>query len=795
VNQVDLSAETLGGEPEATSSGAIKQCGPYRIVELLGEGGMGQVYLGQRDLPKRTAAIKLMRGEGLSGERVTRFRREVEVLARLEHAGIAHLYESGELDDGAPWYAMEYVAGRTLDQHVQAHKLGARVVVALVRDIARALHYAHQRGVIHRDIKPSNILVDAAGQAKILDFGIARLVEADAQGAATRMGQVIGTLAYMSPEQLSNSALVHVRTDVYALGIVLFEMLTGETPVRIQSSSLLEAIRELSEGKRRTLETFDTRLRGELSLIVERAMARDPEQRYESAAAFADDLDAYLERKPIKARKQSAWYVFGKLIRRNPLPTAFAAIALLALLSAVVLSSLSARRAAEALAQSEQRSQELASVSTFLSQMLTEADPESASQSGLTMRQVLDGAEQNFAALPDEPAIRAATAMILARARLGSGEADKAMPWAERALALSESLKNPATAREARIQKLVIMNQSGQHQPALDEIEKTLPALRTTLGATHPDVLAIRQEQVTALFNLGRNQEALAASSEYQQTAWELFAANARHPFAIAAIYSHGVVQRRLGQYQEAEQTQRRALRELERQGFSELARSLHIKQALAVVLSDQSRFDEAIALNDELITARKRWLGESHPSTITSEIARLTNLIGAKRSAEAAAYAAEVLPRAKSVLGEEHQTYLVNRQNHALLLEDLGQLDAAEAAMRELLAIHRRKQSAFAQTMGLRNNLAMLLGKRGQHEEARELMKTLLDDTRAQLGEKAAPLGIFLSNAGLLDHQAGRIGEARQKLTQAIELLTASMGAEHPRAVMAKERLAALAH
>jgi hypothetical protein len=428
-NAVTKSESSFKGPTTLAAQRWPDQIGPYQVVELLGQGGMGQVLLGQSQMPKRQAAIKLMLGEGFSADLLMRFRREMEVLARLEHPGIARLFESGVVQiDGheQPWYAMEFVEGLPLDAYVKRNNLDTRTVVALVIKIAQALHFAHQKGVIHRDIKPANILVDQSGAPKILDFGIARIAETGEDavaelGAKTRFGQVIGTLAYMSPEQLSSSANADVRADVYALGVVLYELLTGELPLTISTTSLLEAIKVLSEGKRKPLSAHYRNLRGEIELIVDTASHRELTQRYDSAASFAADLENYLANRPLRARRASLGYVFGKFLRRNPLLVTAFGLALVSLVGATLWALQAAQQARLAQQQAEQR---VAGIRDVIGDIaLEQADllqnmPEGKMVRAKTLEIAIAKLDSLQAEFPSDDALRVDRAALLARLAL-----------------------------------------------------------------------------------------------------------------------------------------------------------------------------------------------------------------------------------------------------------------------------------------------------------------------------------------------------------------------------------------
>jgi serine/threonine protein kinase len=355
---IDPKADTVDGTQQARQDLALPDyVGPYQILEQIGLGGMGQVLLGESRQPKRRVAIKMMLNEHLDADALGRFAREMDVLARLEHPGIARLFESGTaLINGRmqPWYAMEFVDGLPLDTYVQRRQLSVREVLKLVAQIADALQHAHQKGVVHRDIKPSNILVSQEGQCKLLDFGIARLQDADAL-RQTRFGQVVGTLAYMSPEQLKSSSDIDVRSDIYALGVVLYELLTGHLPIALSTTSLLEAIRELSEGKRVPMSARNPQLSGEIEWIVDTATQTELKDRYDSAASFRADIENFLSHRPLRAKAPSTFYGARKFIRRNPVLVGATFATALALIGATWLSVESANRANAALKLAEQR--------------------------------------------------------------------------------------------------------------------------------------------------------------------------------------------------------------------------------------------------------------------------------------------------------------------------------------------------------------------------------------------------------------------------------------------------------
>jgi tetratricopeptide (TPR) repeat protein len=296
--------------------------GRYRIIRLLGEGGMGAVYEAEQEEPRRTVALKMIRPGLATAERLRRFRHESEALGRLQHPGIAQIYEASTADAGfglQPYFAMELIRGLSLDRYAEDHKLTTRQRLALMAGICDAVSHAHQRGLIHRDLKPGNILIDETGQPKILDFGVARVAEAEAQCTLqTEVGQIVGTLAYMSPEQvLGDSNEIDTRSDVYSLGVILYELLSGRPPYDVSSRQLPEAIRTIRESDPAALSSVNRVYRGDIETIVGKALEKDKSRRYASASAMAADIRSYLNDEPIQARPPSAAYQLAKFARRH----------------------------------------------------------------------------------------------------------------------------------------------------------------------------------------------------------------------------------------------------------------------------------------------------------------------------------------------------------------------------------------------------------------------------------------------------------------------------------------------
>ncbi|MFO0827030.1 MAG: protein kinase [Phycisphaerales bacterium] len=302
-----------------------EEIGGYRILRRIGVGGMGTVYEAEQQDPRRIVALKTLQRWSASTSLLRRFRHEAQVLGRLQHPGIAQIFEARVHDPGdgtarVPFFVMELIRGQPIAAFVRERSLSVAERLRLFVRVCDAVSYAHQNGVIHRDLKPDNILVDEMGQPKILDFGIAKTTDSDQQVTTlqTDVGQLLGTLPYMSPEQVGgNPSLVDQRSDVYSLGVVLYEMLTGQLPCPVRDRSIPDAIRAIREESHTRLSAIDRSLRGDLETILSTALEKSVDRRYQSVPQLSQDVQRYLENEPISARPPSTFYQLSKFARRN----------------------------------------------------------------------------------------------------------------------------------------------------------------------------------------------------------------------------------------------------------------------------------------------------------------------------------------------------------------------------------------------------------------------------------------------------------------------------------------------
>ncbi len=460
----------------AEQATSLKHVGRYELLERVAIGGMGIVYRARQTSPEREVALKLVRLGRVRPSTIRRFRIEAESLARLRHPGIARIYDAGaaatEWGD-IPFIAMEFLHGRPLLEYVRDRKLDTRARVELIASICDAVEHAHQHGVMHRDLKPANILVecvDGRAQPKVLDFGVARLVtpRESQPTLATEVGHIVGTLAYMSPEQVSGEVTPDTRTDVYALGAVAYEVLTGRLPLGVEELTVCSAIRVIREEIPRPIGSIDPALAGDISTIVAKALAKEREQRYGSAAALAEDLRRHLRNEPILARPPSTLYLLRKFAARNRVGVGAGAAILIALAAgatALVYGLVAARTANAALEAQLDAEQDSAA---FLVRDIAE-NLNSVVGTARVRRKLLEQLESQLASLvartPDDPEVIDSYASVLEF--LGD------LDHMERRGAAAESLRRRCIA------------------------------LRGQLVAEHPDVESYKARLSVALVKLG----------------------------------------------------------------------------------------------------------------------------------------------------------------------------------------------------------------------------------------------------------------------------------------------------
>jgi non-specific serine/threonine protein kinase/serine/threonine-protein kinase len=806
--------------------------GPYQLHEVLGEGGMGTVYRAmQTDPVRREVALKIIKWGMDTTEVVARFRSEQQALAMMDHTGIAKVLDAGATETGRPYFVMEVVRGVPIDEYCDTHKLNTARRLELFARVCDAVHHAHQKGVIHRDLKPSNILVTIEGDQplpKVIDFGIAKAVGAGLSDDAlvTTMGQMLGTPAYMSPEQAEGSGLgVDTRADVYSLGVMLYELLSGALPfdratlsqpdfivqfllrdkvVPTPSSrlgSLASTQQTVARNRATSIRTLRRELSGDLDWIVMMAMDKDRTRRYSAASELAADLRRYRSGEPVAARPPTATYRLARFAQRNRGPLAAGILLLLALVAGGTASTIGFVRADRNAQIAEAAAARAEAVGGFLDRMLRAADPVQGGESETTVRQVLDAASQEVAegALADQPLVEVGVRQSIGATYMHLGLLDEAESHLDAAAAIAaqepgaaalvrvqilSSLgqlnrrKGDADAAEAHYRHALALADSGGLTSDGDAGERAVNDVRNNLG------LALRAQD--RLDEAAEVLEALAASDRRLLDPSDVDLATTLNNLALVRR-AQGDVEGAIDLFHETLDVLRAAFGE----------RHVYVAAVLESIGSleqRRGRYERADSLMSQSLTMRRSILGEEHPDIING-----LNGLGllhteAGELDAAAGYLDEALGMALSVLGPEHPTTASILNNLGLVHLGQGESGPAEAAFRRSAAIREAMLGPEHRfTMNSKANLAaaMLLGGDATGAEA-QAGSVVLAYEETELADVVLR-GSALSTWGRALTALERYDEAEARLLQAHTLFDADLGAEHSRTQRSRTDLVTL--
>ncbi|HBL29491.1 MAG TPA: hypothetical protein DD490_21875 [Acidobacteria bacterium] len=762
-----------------------ERIGNYRLVSILGRGGMAEVWLAERadgEFDSRVA-IKLVRPELGSEAILSGFLRERRILARLVHPGIARLLDGGRSQNGEPYFILEHVDGTPITDWCESRNLSLEDRVRLMIEVCEAVDHAHRSLVVHRDLKPSNVLVDASGRAKLLDFGIAKLLTlepgaAPAESAITRLGARAFTPGYAAPEQITGEP-VTTATDVYALGILLYEMLTGDKPfprtARTLPSLMEELASEVFEPPSARLQRLGpaaqgavpsrpARLQGDLDAIVTKALSREPERRYPGAAALADDLRRFLYRRPVKARHGGLAYRTHRLVSRHRLAAAAAALTLVSLLGGLTLALWQTRVAHGEARRAERARGILVSVFETL-------DPEQARSQAVTPSKLLDaGVRRVDRELADEPELQAEMLDLMANLHRKLGLLPEGRALAERSLALREKRFGADSAEVA--QSLVTLGwirlDQGDARPARDLLERAISRLEKIEGKDSLAAAEAREPLVEAVFIGWSAQEALP-EAERQLAAYRRILGEGHEKTAMS-WNDRGVVLQALGRLDEAEEAYRKSLAALGARLPPDDPRLGYPLHNLGDLLVDLGRLEESEANLRAAFELRRRSLGEQHPETAMS-LAILGEVLiqrGKLGPAE------EAFRRTLTILGDR------DRFNEASVRLMLAQVLYRQSRLAESLAEHDRGIADLEALVGSRHVLVLAArGERtrtlfalGRREEAYAALHDALAALAAIGSNGREQRGVLLTLLGKEKRIEGRAAEAQTLHREARRLL-----------------------
>ena len=747
--------------------------GPYKILELLGEGGMGDVYLAEQEKPiHRRVALKVIRLGMDTAEVIARFESERQALALMNHPNIAQVIDAGTTDRGSPYFVMEYVPGLSITQYCDKHCLDTSERLGIFIQVCEGVQHAHQKGIIHRDIKPSNILVAIQGDKpvpKIIDFGVAKAINQrlTEKTLYTQQGLLIGTPEYMSPEQAEMSGLdIDTRTDVYSLGALLYELLAGAQPfdhLRLRRlgyeamqrkirdeepprpsarvSSLGQASGDVAKKRRTSAAALTRQLHGDLDWITMKCLEKDRTRRYSAPSELAADIVRYLKHEPVLACPPSTTYRIQKFVKRHRFGVAAAALVVIALLAGISGTTIGLLRAKRAERIARQEAESTKQVSDFLVGLFEVSDPSESRGNRVTAREILDrGVERIGSELSSQLPIRSRLMLTMGR----------------------------------------VYRSLGLYEPSARLLQDALQMARKTLGADHPDVSTYELELAWVYLKWNRLDEALPLCRKALATRRKAYGSdNAYTAFAIQVL---GTLLRNRGEYTEAKQLLEESLAIRERvlgSDHTDVATSLYHLGWLAKVTRN---FESAKRYYERALPIYERRLGADHPNTIwcLNDLAiieeDLGDLNGALQLQE------RILAIRERVFGPDHPDVSASLNNLGVLLWHAGNYERASPVLQRSLAIREKAMGAdnleVADTL---NNLALVYQATREYSKAQSLYERSLKIKEKALGADHPGVASTLFNLGELSVKVQEYARAKAYFERSLRIDETAYGLNHP--------------
>ncbi len=775
-------------EAESVDGGAPSRVGPYEIDSELGRGGMGVVYEARRSDGEfeQVVALKLVKRGLDSDEVLRRFRRERQILAGLEHAGIARLLDGGVTEDGQPYFAMERVVGEPIVAYCDSRRLPVRERLTMFMDVCEAVEHAHRSLVVHRDLKPSNVLATEQGAVKLLDFGIAKLLsddDGDEATALTRAGVRVLTPEYAAPEQFEDGP-VTTATDVYSLGVLLYELLTGCLPAdgRQRSaqahddSSIMKPSRAAKEAACCPAELLNRaadrdatpvglrrELEGDLDAIVMKALRVEPLRRYHSAQGLRSDVARFLAGHPVEARPDGLSYRALKFVRRHAVGVGASAVVLLSLVAGLVGT---AWQAAAKSAEAEKAE----AVKDFLTEVFKVADPVNASGPETTARELLErGRERIRGHLETQPTTRFELLLVLGEIHESLGLYGEALSLAEEAAGLGEGIYGAGSSKLASARRLrgAALTGLGDFEGAAAELQEAV--LRFRESNEDAELAEALDRLGIALSQGGKLDAAESVMRESLKVRRSAVGAEAR---IADSLNNLGALLRQRGNYQESEERYEQALALRERLGLADHPDALYTENNLAALLLVSGRPLEARARFETLQPKLVESLGEEHPRTIAGLNNLAVTYVQLAEPELAEPILTEVLDRWRELGEEDHPNALMTRATLGSLRQLQGDLRAAEAELRSVLRLWKSRVGAgHPVTATIQSRLATVLRDRGAYDEADRLAQEALALKQSLNGADDPTMADELHLLGVLSMFRGDWRRAELLLREALDM------------------------
>jgi non-specific serine/threonine protein kinase/serine/threonine-protein kinase len=758
-----------GHQPGPSRIDAPERIGPYHNLQKLGVGGMGVVYQADQQAPvRRTVALKLIKA-GMDTEQViARFESERQALALMDHAGIARVYDAGATEQGRPYFVMEYVRGEPITRFCDSRRLTIAERLELFAQVCEAVQHAHHKGVIHRDLKPSNVLVtelDGNPVPKIIDFGVAKATQQRLTERTffTELGAMIGTPEYMSPEQAGPSAQsVDTRTDVYSLGVLLYELLVGALPFepaelrRASYDEICRRIREeepprpsrrlstvggqSSEAARRRgtdARTLTRQLRGDLDWITMKALEKDRDRRYGSPNDLATDLRRHIAHEPVAAGPPHIGYRVRKFARRHRLGVSAAAVVFAALIVGIMGTTYGLVRAQRAESEARHQAATAERVSEFLVDLFAAPDPRTSGGETVTAREILDvGVQKIDEQLAEEPQTRARILRTMGRVYTNLGMLADAEPLLEQALATEGELVDQREKARALQALAWLYLQRGRYDEAEQQYLRGLEIRRRELGEEHPDTAAM----MSALGNLYRIQ----------------------------------------ARWNEADELLPSALEILQRMAGRDDPKTLTAMGNLAELRREQGRNGEAGALFKDCVERMRRVHGADHMDTLTIQRNLALTYKPLGRYDEAERLLLDAMEQLRRILGDEHPRVLQAVLQLAQLYKELERYDEAERFYRQAAeGVRKVRGASHPATIAALNGLGDTYRLRGRFAEAESILLGAIEQGRRAFGDHAT-VGASSRYLALTYRARGRLDESSSLMYYAVRMFRENLGDEY---------------
>jgi serine/threonine-protein kinase len=796
--------DVIASEAEALTSVDVEgtSLGSWRIIEAIGEGGMGTVYLAERadGAYKAQAAVKLVRGGVPSPMLAERFRAERQILAGLSHPGVAKLLDGGSTDDGTPYLVMEYIDGRPITEWCEERDLDVAGRLRLFLKVCDAVSYAHRELVAHRDLKPSNILVTADGEPKLLDFGIAKLMDAVGDGAegVTQTYRVM-TPAYASPEQVSGER-AGVAADTYALGVLLYELLSGRLPLETRGLTPPQLITRVTQDVPPVVSSTVAddarrkRLVGDLDVIVSRALRKEPEARYSSVDSLAEDIRLHLDGRPIRARNDDWRYRTGKLVRRNRGVVSGSVLMLILGISFTVNTIVQSRAVTRERDRAEAQRATAERVSGFLEELFTEVDPNIASARDVTLRDVLDrGAEQVVTGLREEPTSRAALATVIGRVYNALGAYDAARPVLDTAGAVRRALPggDRAGAADTYLERGALAYHVGAYDEAITWFDSSVVFYREAAAGDSRALAGALGWLGVAHADQGNYEQA----EPYSRDAVAMHRRVDPGPNADLAVSLKSLqdVLRDVGRIEEAAEVGVEALAMSREVYGDDHLETAHALNQLASSFRQAGRAQEAIPLVEEGLLVRRAAFDGPHVE-IAASLGNLANMLEAVgRQVDALVPRRESVAMLAEIFPPDHPYVAGTTTSLGTVLLRSDSLESAEPVLMDGLRYsrmafpegHPNIANALSSLGTLHRRTGRLPSSVEYHVEARDIRGTSLPEGHWNIAASDLELG--------LTYEAmGRDGEAEQHLTEAYRVLLENFGDDDGRTGRARDALRA---